>query len=93
MSVLLLPMWLLSGALFPAAGGILGWIVRLNPLTYGVAGLRRLLYLNAPPEVQSTALAHLPSAWLCAVVTVAFCGLMFALSWRISAARTTGDLL
>jgi ABC-2 type transport system permease protein len=41
MSVFLLPMWLLSGAFFPMdVGGWLGWIVRLNPLTYGVAGLR-----------------------------------------------------
>jgi ABC-2 type transport system permease protein len=93
MSVLLLPMWLLSGAFFPASPGWLGWIVRLNPLTYGVAGLRRLLYLNSPAEVQAAALANLPAAWLCGLVTVVFCVLMFALSWRISAGRTTGDLL
>ena len=44
MSVFLLPMWLLSGAFFPMdVGGWLGWIVRLNPLTYGVAGLRHYL--------------------------------------------------
>ena len=52
MSVLLLPMWLLSGAFFPPDRAV-GWIVRLNPLTYGVAGLRRLLYLNAPLDVQT----------------------------------------
>jgi ABC-2 type transport system permease protein len=44
MSVFLLPMWLLSGAFFPAGGtGWLAWIVRFNPLTYGVAGLRHYL--------------------------------------------------
>jgi ABC-2 type transport system permease protein len=44
MSVFLLPMWLLSGAFFPhGKEGVLGWIVAVNPLTYGVAGLRRLL--------------------------------------------------
>lgn len=43
MSVFLLPMWLLSGAFFPGRGGWLGWIVAINPLTYGVAGLRRYL--------------------------------------------------
>jgi ABC-2 type transport system permease protein len=50
MSVFLLPMWLLSGAFFPATGsGWLAWIVRLNPLTYGVAGLRHYLtFGNAP---------------------------------------------
>jgi ABC-2 type transport system permease protein len=45
MSVFLFPMWLLSGAFFPATGdGWLAWIVRLNPLTYGVAGLRHYLH-------------------------------------------------
>ena len=44
MSVFLLPMWLLSGAFFPMdVGGWLGWIIRINPLTYGVAGLRHYL--------------------------------------------------
>ncbi len=38
MSVVLMPMWLLSGAFFPAEGaGPLGWIMRLNPMTYMVA--------------------------------------------------------
>ena len=43
MNLLLMPMWLLSGSFFPApASGWLAWVVRLNPLTYGTAGLRRL---------------------------------------------------
>src|SRR3954464_543689 len=54
MSVFLLPMWLLSGAFFPMdVGGWLGWIIRINPLTYGVAGLRYYLQnvevAGAPP--------------------------------------------
>ncbi|RIK72048.1 MAG: ABC transporter [Planctomycetota bacterium] len=50
MSVFLLPMWLLSGAFFPGRQGWLGWIVTLNPLTYGVAGLRRYLrFADAAP--------------------------------------------
>ena len=55
MSVFLLPMWLLSGAFFPTTGdGWLAWIVRLNPLTYGVAGLRHYLHFassSATPGV------------------------------------------
>ncbi len=43
MSVVLLPMWLLSGAAFPADGGWLKWLVAANPLTYGVSGLRRAM--------------------------------------------------
>src|SRR3954469_6547614 len=47
MNLFLMPMWFLSGALFPAAGAVggLGWVMRLNPLTYGLSGLRRAVYL------------------------------------------------
>ena len=56
MSVFLMPMWLLSGSFFPApATGWLAWVIRLNPLTYGTAGLRRLVTPNID------AVAGLPS--------------------------------
>ena len=45
-NLFLIPLWLVSGALFPLSGAS-GWIriiMRLNPLTYGVEALRRLLY-------------------------------------------------
>ena len=46
MNLFLIPMWLLSGAVFPAAGapGWLQWVIRLNPLTYGVAAVRWSMY-------------------------------------------------
>src|SRR5437764_5420361 len=42
MNVVLLPMWLLSGSFFPLAGAPLwlGLLMRINPLTYGIAALR-----------------------------------------------------
>ena len=47
MSVFLMPMWLLSGSFFPADdSGWLAWVIRLNPLTYGTAGFRRLVTPN-----------------------------------------------
>ena len=45
-NLFLIPLWLVSGALFPLSGAS-GWIriiMRLNPLTYGVEALRGLLY-------------------------------------------------
>jgi ABC-2 type transport system permease protein len=45
-NLFLIPMWLVSGAMFPISGAS-GWIrvvMRLNPLTYGVEALRDLLY-------------------------------------------------
>jgi len=48
-NLFLIPLWLLSGALFPLSGAS-KWIravMYLNPLTYGVEGLRALLYPGA----------------------------------------------
>jgi len=60
-NLFLIPMWLLSGALFPASGaaGWLQWSMKLNPLTYGLAALRRLFYWDAagPGGEPSMALA------------------------------------
>lgn len=43
MNLFLIPMWLLSGALFPMSGAPhwLRWVMMANPLTYGVAALRQ----------------------------------------------------
>jgi len=51
MSVVLLPLWVLSGAVFPAAGlnPVLGAIVRVNPMSYAVAATRRALHGGALP--------------------------------------------
>jgi ABC-2 type transport system permease protein len=88
MSVFLLPMWLLSGAFFPMdVGGWLGWVIAINPLTYGVAGLRYYLQ-NA-----GAATSHLPSPATCWIVSLAFAGLILAADCWIAGKRTTGDLL
>ncbi len=50
MNLLLLPMWLLSGAFFPLEGAP-SWMrlgMEMNPLTYGVAALRRALSWSTP---------------------------------------------
>lgn len=88
MSVFLLPMWLLSGAFFPMdVSGWLGWVIRINPLTYGVAGLRH--YLQNVDAIAD----HLPSISTCWLVTLVFAGITFAASWWIAGTRSTGDLL
>lgn len=50
MNVLLMPLWLLSGAFFPADGvpEWLAWVMYLNPLSYGMKALRQGLYLPTP---------------------------------------------
>lgn len=87
MSVFLLPMWLLSGAFFPMdVRGVLGWIIRINPLTYGVAGLRHYLQ-NIAGAAQ---LPSLPACWL---VTLLFAAVTFAAAWWIAGTRSTADLV
>ena len=80
MSIFLLPMWLLSGAFFrQGADGLLGWIVAINPLTYGVAALRWRL---TPGDTSG-----LPSEPLCWTVTIIFALAMLFLSWRVALRR------
>jgi len=88
MNVFLMPMWLLSGAFFPAQGvpGWLGWIIALNPVTYAMAALRRILYLDLPQAIPTGA-AGLPRLSFSLGVTIAFSGVMFALAAAV-ASRT-----
>ncbi len=88
MSVFLLPMWLLSGAFFPAGeSGWLSWVIRANPLTYGVAGLRRLLYAGDKLPVA----AGLPAMSTCVAVTAIFCLACIAVSVWLAQRRTSHD--
>ena len=98
MSVFLMPMWLLSGAFFPAPAWsgsaewgqrLLAFVMAVNPLTYGVAALRRLLYDGVPGAIGPDT-PSLPLAW---AVSLGFAAVMLALAWRIAGERTTGDLL
>ncbi len=80
MNLFLLPMWMLSGSIFPisAARSWLGWVMTLNPMTYVVAGLRQALY---PHQSAS----DLPSLGLCVAVTAGFAALMVILAaWAVS---------
>ena len=95
MSLVLMPLWLLSGAFFPVPqvgpdASTLEWAMSLtmqaNPMTYGVAGLRQLLFPNLPAEAMG-----LPSLWICWLVTVVFALITFAGAWMIAGRRTVGD--
>jgi ABC-2 type transport system permease protein len=87
MMAFLMPMWFLSGAFFPASGlpGWLGWIIRLNPLTYGLAAFRRALYLLHPDSV-----GPVPELLPSLAVLCLFTLVMFVLAVRTANAdRTT----
>lgn len=81
-NLFLIPLWLLSGSLFPLSGAS-GWLrllMRLNPLTYGVEALRVLLY-PASPTVTSLTTSML------ALVLFTIC--MFALCFVMVNRRST----
>lgn len=81
-NLFLIPLWLLSGALFPLSGAS-GWLrllMRINPLTYGVETLRGLLY----PATSSVASL---SASMAALILFAVC--MFGLCFFMVNRRTT----
>ena len=90
MNLFLMPMWFLSGALFPASGawGPLRWVMMLNPLTYGLAGLRRAMYWGDP----SVAGADLPGFGLSLVISLAFAATLFLLATVIARGNTAADL-
>lgn len=72
MNTVLMPLWLLSGAVFPiaTAAGWLAWIARLNPLTWCHEAMRHALGMN--PTGNETL------AW---VVTVGFAVTGFGAAW------------
>src|SRR5579863_6583090 len=80
-NLLLIPLWLLSGALFPLskAAGWMRFCMMLNPLTYGVEALRGALFPDAPTAFS------LP---VNLAVTAVVCLLTFAASWAIVNRRT-----
>ena len=86
MNLLLIPLWLLSGAVFPVSGAhpLISFIMQVNPLTYGVAALRRTLYLSAPEAV-----ATLPGLWVSLLIMIIFGGVAFILAVR-TAERSEG---
>jgi ABC-2 type transport system permease protein len=80
MNLVLVPMWLLSGAMFPPGGAAkwLTWIMFVNPLTYGVTALRQALYLGDMSGLPAA--VPMPVAIL---VTLAFAALMTILAARV----------
>ena len=81
-NLFLIPLWLLSGALFPLSKASLWirWLMYANPLTYGVEALRTLMYPEAPSAFSLTA-----SLLTLLLFTLFMFGLAFALANR----RTT----
>jgi len=79
MNLLLIPLWLLSGAFFPARAG--SWtesVISLNPLAYVTAAVRRAFYGDGAD------LGLVPSYGMAMFVTALFAAAMFLLAlWAV----------
>ncbi|MDP9267598.1 MAG: ABC transporter permease [Acidobacteriota bacterium] len=80
-NLFLIPLWLLSGALFPLSGasGWLRMLMRANPLTYGVDALRITLFPGAGSELP---------LWSSIGVLAAFSVAAFAVSFLMANRRS-----
>jgi ABC-2 type transport system permease protein len=87
MNLFLMPMWFLSGALFPATGamGGLAWVMRLNPLSYGLSVLRSIIERQDEPLMG-------PGLMLGLLISLLFAGVMFGLASLIATGTVSADL-
>ena len=80
MNLFLLPLWFLSGALFPLEGAatVLQWLILINPVSYAVSGIRHGLYgFDGAP-------ATLAEPLVCVLVTGGFAAVMIGLAvWTV----------
>ena len=83
MSIILIPSWVLSGAMFPirGAGPVLGAVMQVNPMRFAVDGIRRALYGDG--AVAAVAQAASATRELIALVLFAAITLGVA-AWRVS---------
>ena len=88
MNLFLMPMWFLSGALFPASRAWKGlrWVMMANPLSYGMDGIRRALYWK------DSSVAIGANFGISLMVSILFAAALFALASFIAGGRVAADL-
>jgi ABC-2 type transport system permease protein len=88
MMLFLMPMWFLSGALFPPSGaaGIVRIVMLINPLTYGLIALRQTMYWG------TSNIAAGPDFTICLLITGATAVALFLLASSIASKRVSADL-
>ena len=82
MNLFLIPMWMLSGSLFPSTSAprILQIVITLNPVSYAVSGLQHALLPSIVP-------AQAVSACACLAILAAFAAVMLALCVLVASRR------
>jgi ABC-2 type transport system permease protein len=90
MNLFLMPMWFLSGALFPPSGaaGFIRAVMMINPLTYGMEALRRAMYWGSASATSS----KMPGFGVCLAISVSFAAGLMLLASLIAQKRVAADL-
>lgn len=97
MNLVLMPLWLLSGAFFPIplyhasspiGQKIMHWVMTCNPISYTIAGMRWLMTEN-PRQLEAY---WNPNPWLCFGVTLAFALATCVLASWVVRRPAKGDL-
>jgi ABC-2 type transport system permease protein len=99
MNLVLLPMWLLSGAFFPIPSlaasqpvgqWLLHWTMRCNPMTYIVAGIRHCMHGSSDIATQNG--TWVPSNWTCWTIAMLFAVLVSGVATWLVQRRQRGEL-
>lgn len=97
MNLVLMPLWLLSGAFFPIPSPtsdspigqwFMHWIMRANPLSYTIAGMRRMM--GDDSAVSET--VWIPGLTECWIVSLVFLLLTFSAAWWMVLRPAKSDL-
>jgi daunorubicin resistance ABC transporter membrane protein len=81
--MVLIPLWVVSGAMFPAGDGFYSVVMRFNPVAYGVSAVRHALYEGlANPKMTVT-----QTPWLEVAVVGAFAAVCVLLASMICTHR------
>ncbi|MEM9365723.1 MAG: ABC transporter permease [Planctomycetota bacterium] len=93
----LMPMWLLAGTFFPVpevvgqrvGPTVLGWLMRVNPLSYTMTEMRRLMN----PSLDWSDAAFAPSSAVCWIITVVATLAVLAMAARMVRGRYAVDTI
>ncbi len=97
MNLVLMPLWLLSGAFFPIPAlsadspigqTVMHWTMRANPVTYIIGGMRQLM---VPEPLGASASYWVPTIGLCWIVSLAFMFVTFTAAWWVVGRSQPGE--
>ena len=82
--MVLIPLWVVSGAMFPPDNGVYSAIMRFNPVAYGVSALRHALYNGLAPVKMTVT----QTPWFEILIVGIFAGVCLLLASMVCSRRS-----